>query len=182
MRGGNVNYYKVLHVSEDASYEEIKRSYRLLSKRYHPDTPEGNEQIMARLNEAYATLSDPVKRHFYKVPSERPKPETRDEKPVWATQSRRTSKVNFEPEVSEPNNGWAVFFAYVLAIPIAILLVTLLTPVANRFFTKATNNAVVQPGNVEPTKTQLNQQIPTDDESKQDSDNPTARRSPVYYR
>jgi len=179
MRGGNVNYYKVLRVSEDASYDEIKRSYRLLSKRYHPDTPEGNEQIMSQLNEAYATLSDPVKRHFYKVPTVAQASNARDEKPVWDKQSKPTANTKFETETSEPGNGWAIFFAYVLAIPIAILLVTLLTPVANRFFTKVTNNAVVQPGNVTATPV-IEQQPQTTSNNQRQQSNP--RPEQTYYR
>ena len=59
------DYYKILGVSDDASAEEIKKSYRKLAFQYHPDRNPGNEEMMKELNEAYAVLSDPGKRREY---------------------------------------------------------------------------------------------------------------------
>ncbi len=61
------DYYEVLGVSRDASYEEIKRSYRRLAKLYHPDTnpsPDADEKFK-EINEAYEVLSNPEKRANY---------------------------------------------------------------------------------------------------------------------
>ena len=147
MRGATYDYYQVLGVSEDATLHDIKLRYRLLSKKYHPDTPGGNERAMARINEAYAVLSDPLKRSSYRRPQP---PKTTY---THATTEQRGQKpVSTKEQDQEPANGWAIFFAYVLAIPIAILLVTILTPLANRVFTRVTNNAMTQPGNVVPTQ------------------------------
>jgi len=62
------DYYKILGVSKDASPEEIKRAYRKLALKYHPDRNKGNKAAEAKfkeINEAYAVLSDPEKRRQY---------------------------------------------------------------------------------------------------------------------
>src|SRR5579875_4052955 len=60
------NYYAILGVPADADQETIKRAYRQLARRYHPDLagPEGATQ-MKRINRAYDVLSDPEKRQQY---------------------------------------------------------------------------------------------------------------------
>ncbi len=59
------DYYRILGVNENASFEEIKKTYRKLAFQYHPDKNPGNEEIMKELNEAYAVLSDEKKRSEY---------------------------------------------------------------------------------------------------------------------
>src|SRR5947209_1181925 len=60
------NYYAVLGVPIDADSDTLKRAYRQLARRYHPDLagPEGALQ-MKRINRAYDVLSDPEKRLNY---------------------------------------------------------------------------------------------------------------------
>ena len=56
--------YKVLGVSRDASDEEIKRAYRALAKKYHPDLTPGDEaaaQKMQQINAAYEQIKNPDK-------------------------------------------------------------------------------------------------------------------------
>lgn len=59
------DYYKVLGVSEKATSEEIKKTYRKLAFQYHPDKNPGKEDLMKEINEAYAVLSDERKRREY---------------------------------------------------------------------------------------------------------------------
>jgi molecular chaperone DnaJ len=62
------DYYEVLNVSRDATEEELKKAYRTLAKKYHPDLNPGDEeaeQKFKELNEAYEVLSDPEKRAKY---------------------------------------------------------------------------------------------------------------------
>jgi curved DNA-binding protein len=62
------DYYKILGVDKSASPAEIKKSYRKLALKYHPDHNEGNKSAEAKfkdLNEAYAVLRDPEKKQQY---------------------------------------------------------------------------------------------------------------------
>src|SRR5690606_29212210 len=61
------DYYKVLGVARDASQEDIKRAYRKLARKYHPDvSKEANaEEKFKNLQEAYEVLKDPEKRTAY---------------------------------------------------------------------------------------------------------------------
>ena len=59
------DYYAILGVSKAASDTEIKKAYRKLAAKYHPDKPTGDEAKFKELSEAYETLSDPEKRSMY---------------------------------------------------------------------------------------------------------------------
>ena len=62
------DYYEVLGVNKDASDTEIKKAYRKLAMKYHPDTNPGNkeaEEKFKEANEAYSILSDSEKRQRY---------------------------------------------------------------------------------------------------------------------
>ncbi len=62
------DYYETLEVSKGASTEEIKRSYRRLAMKYHPDHNQGNEEAEIKfkaINEAYEILKDEQKRAAY---------------------------------------------------------------------------------------------------------------------
>ncbi|MFW6148273.1 MAG: molecular chaperone DnaJ [Atribacterota bacterium] len=65
----NKDYYQILGVSKDANQEDIKKAYRKLALKYHPDANPNNkeeaEKKFKEIGEAYAVLSDPDKRAKY---------------------------------------------------------------------------------------------------------------------
>lgn len=67
----NATFYQALEVAPDASPEQIKNSYRVLTKKWHPDCHAGGagkdaaHKRMQAMNLAYETLKDPIKRRAY---------------------------------------------------------------------------------------------------------------------
>lgn len=62
------DYYEILGVGRDADEREIKKAYRRLAKKYHPDTNSGNaqaEQKFKEITEAYTVLGDTEKKKLY---------------------------------------------------------------------------------------------------------------------
>lgn len=63
-----IDYYKVLEIKKDASADEIKKAYRKLARKYHPDLNPNNEEAnkkFQQINEANEVLSDTEKRKKY---------------------------------------------------------------------------------------------------------------------
>lgn len=64
-----MDYYKILGLSKNATQEEIKKAYRKLAMKWHPDKNKDNahnaEQKFKEISEAYQVLSDPHKRQSY---------------------------------------------------------------------------------------------------------------------
>lgn len=64
-----LNFYEVLGLKTNATEKDIKKAYRALAKKYHPDTYKGNKEFavgkMQEINEAYDTLSDDARRNKY---------------------------------------------------------------------------------------------------------------------
>ena len=64
----NKDYYEILGVKRDAKPEEIKKAYRRLARKYHPDVNPGDKAAEERFkltSEAHDVLSDPKKRSVY---------------------------------------------------------------------------------------------------------------------
>src|SRR5699024_12114620 len=63
-----IDYYKILGVQKSATPAEIKKAYRKLARKYHPDVNPNDEEAEAKfkqLSEAYEVLNDPEKRKKY---------------------------------------------------------------------------------------------------------------------
>ena len=62
------NFYEILEVSKEATKDEIKKSFRNLAKKYHPDTNVNDKTLSEKfqlINEAYGVLSDDKSRQEY---------------------------------------------------------------------------------------------------------------------
>jgi len=64
------NYYEILEIEKNSTGEQIKKAYRKLSLKWHPDKNSGNkeaEEKFKEINKAYQTLSDPTARNLYDI-------------------------------------------------------------------------------------------------------------------
>lgn len=116
----NSSYYGLLGLHPAASPVEIRRAYRELSKRYHPDTTNLPKAIATskfqQLNEAYATLSNPERRLTYdyqigysRVAVVQPKPN------LHQPASQKTSSAYLDP-TDRPLDGGEIFALFLLLL------------------------------------------------------------------
>jgi len=92
------DYYAALGVERGASQDEIKKAYRRLAQKYHPDVskePEA-EARFKEIAEAYQTLKDPEKRAAYDELGRRPQGEDFRPPPDWARQHAGGEQFSFE--------------------------------------------------------------------------------------
>ena len=115
--------YAVLGVARAASREEIARAYRRLAKQHHPDRGAAPSRTMARVNEAWHTLSDPTRRARWD------RTHTVVEPAHWAAQTAPVEVARRPPPVAavsptRRDSGWlAVGVVTAAAVMVALVMV-----------------------------------------------------------
>lgn len=121
-----MNYYEILGLSKNATQTEIKRSYKKLVKKYHPDLYSGDknfaEQAIKQINEAYAILSNSEKKLAYDE-TLKPAFETTYKAPEPQTSTARTAESAFTNFMVEKLNHLTV--KRQIQIFVLIFLITL---------------------------------------------------------
>lgn len=63
-----MEYYKILGIDKSCSQEDVKKAYKKLAIKYHPDKNNGDDEQFKKITEAYEVLSDPEQRQRYDNP------------------------------------------------------------------------------------------------------------------
>jgi molecular chaperone DnaJ len=106
------DHYTLLGLGRDASLDEIKKAYRQLAMRHHPDRTQNNPQdteIFKAVAVAFATLSNPERRAEYDrllATAERRATKTRARRTRTTTSDRRQQNTPFEDILEEFFQGW----------------------------------------------------------------------------
>ena len=110
-------YYDILSLHPAASVVDIRRSYRRLSKKYHPDTTELPPSVATakfqRLNEAYATLSSPQKRSLYDLKIGYSRINVIQAPQGWEARSSNSSSAYLDP-TDRPLSSGEIFVLFLL--------------------------------------------------------------------
>jgi molecular chaperone DnaJ len=122
-----MNHYDTLRVTSSASDAELHEAYRALARRLHPDAPGGDEQKMARLNEAWRVLGDPGRRAMYDAERRGSVGSVRGEPSPRASRFDAASTESARPYVSsagrEPRR-WPAISIMLVAVMAAIFVFT----------------------------------------------------------
>lgn len=115
-----INPYEVLNLQPTASKDEIRKAYRTLARKYHPDSNPNNkaaEEKFKQINDAYTILSDEVKKADYDR-SQRQQSQaasntkTTTAKPRPKRTSNANAKVDFAKEFMNSKNQFNDFFGF----------------------------------------------------------------------
>ena len=104
-------YYRTLGVQPGASQDDLKKAYRALAKKYHPDLHPGDQEAETRfkeVNEAYEVLGDPDKRKEDDATQQTAQRHQAPNKARSATRTPRGGPVDF----SQMQGGFAQFFGF----------------------------------------------------------------------
>lgn len=104
-------YYAILGVSQSANFQEIKKSYRKLAKKYHPDKNKSPlaEETIKKINEAFEILSDRRKRKQYDLEASNiydANDSTYEEKEENLSDQMQRNSYNFSKTESTSNLGY----------------------------------------------------------------------------
>lgn len=109
------NYYEILKVNKDASVEEIKKSYRKLAKKYHPDVNPGNseaEEKFKQINEAHTILSNETSRKDYDLKFNNKNQSSNNSKAYEKQKERQTHQNYTELDMENIQKNFESFFGF----------------------------------------------------------------------
>jgi hypothetical protein len=145
------DYYEILNVGRDASAHEIKRAYRLLAIRYHPDknSDPAAEQLFKEINEAYEVLGDAYERQRYDggLPREQP---AYQEPVVHSSRHRDPAYKRRPPHQKVKSEKQRMFEMMQVYVPLMTKVVTFALVVSGFFFfdfilpNKTTTERIIQ--------------------------------------
>lgn len=103
------NPYEILAIAKDASEAEIKKAYRKLAKKYHPDVNRGNKEAEMKfkaVGEAYNILSDKTKRANYdKTAQQKEQEENEDRRKASRQRKASGAPINQEFDIANMAQG-----------------------------------------------------------------------------
>jgi curved DNA-binding protein CbpA len=107
-----IDHYKVLGLARSANPEEIKSAYRRQAKVHHPDRNGGRDEFFKKVNEAYETLSDPVKKSIYDDSVARFLRQKKPSRPAPAQPGRPQTRPARRPFFKNEEEKWAWIAAH----------------------------------------------------------------------
>jgi curved DNA-binding protein CbpA len=113
-----IDYYKILEIKQSATLDEIKKAYRTLSKRFHPDMNKNGIEQFKSINEANSILSVAEKRKLYDIKykaafsssqnknaTKQPKPKANNTPNNTNVKTKVNTNTNSFTKTYTPNNG-----------------------------------------------------------------------------
>lgn len=114
-----INPYEVLQVTPAATKDEIRKAYRALARKYHPDANPNNkaaEEKFKQINDAYTILSDEVKKADYDRGARQQESAAQTSRTAAKPRPKRPSnpnaKVDFAKEFMNSKNQFDKFFGF----------------------------------------------------------------------
>lgn len=108
-----VDYYELFSLAPSAELDELRKQYRRLSLQFHPDRGGSTEQ-MARLNEAYRTLSNPLLRKEYDQKLARLELTSGSGANYHYTHATPTRRAAATQQTGRPDNFWRRFIVWAI--------------------------------------------------------------------
>ena len=113
-------HYDTLSIVRDAPPEVIRAAYKVLSQKHHPDRNSDNPNvtaIMAKINDAYAALSDPEKRKKYdRWVAEQEASTTQQNEPAKKTEPEKKNTQTKPPSPVKSKNSFIKFIGFLVAL------------------------------------------------------------------
>ncbi|MBU3175838.1 J domain-containing protein [Clostridium estertheticum] len=109
------NFYEILQVSPKATKDEIRKRYRILVKKYHPDTNINDKTLGAKfqeINEAYSILSDERLKKQYDEKLYNIKQNTGKQNNNTSSKSRKKDNINVDNNMGNMHNKFEDFFGF----------------------------------------------------------------------